>query len=79
MVETIFLGAIVTGFVQWLKNAFNTSTAGTLALVALLSFILAVGGAVLQHFNLLPAFLAIVASASTIYAFIVQHMEAPSA
>ena len=75
MIETIALGALVSALVQWLKNALGTNKAGTLALVAVLSFALAGGAWLLQHYNLWAQFLAIVATASTIYAFIIQHME----
>lgn len=73
--SSVLLGVLVTALVQWLKNAFKTDKVGTLAIVAVLSFILAIGAWVLAHFNLLETFLAIVASATTIYAFVVQHME----
>lgn len=75
MVETALLGAIVSGLVQLIKNAMGTTKAGTLAVVAVLSFVLAFGVWFLQQYNLWTSFLAIVASASTIYAFFIQHFE----
>jgi len=75
MIETVLLGAIVTGVVQWLKNKYQTSKAGTLAIVAVSSFVLAIGAMLLQHFNLWGTFISVVATATTIYAFIIQHFE----
>lgn len=75
MVESALLGALVSGFVQILKTQMNTSKAGTLAAVAVLSFVLAFAGWMIQSFNLWTTFLSILASASAIYAFIIQHME----
>jgi len=76
MVESALLGAIVVGLVQFIKNLTNTTKTGTLAFVAVFSFVLAFGGWYLQQHNLWSQFLTIVASASAIYAFIVQHFEA---
>lgn len=75
MVESALLGAIVSGIVQFIKNSMNTTKAGTLAVVAVLSFVFAFGVWLLQTYNLWTSFLAIVASASTIYAFFIQHFE----
>lgn len=76
MLESALLGAIVSGFVQLIKSTMNTTKVGTLAIVAVLSFVLAFGGWLLQQYNLWTQFLAIVASASAIYAFFIQHFEA---
>lgn len=77
--SSILLGVLTTALVQWLKNAFKTDKVGTLVIVAVTSFVLALFGWLLAHFNLMATFLTIVASATTIYAFIVQHLEDQSA
>lgn len=79
MIETLLLGALVTGLVQWLKNKYATSKVGTLFIVALLSFAGAFIAYTLQHFDLWETTLKIVATATTIYAFIIQHFEADTA
>lgn len=76
--SSILLGAIVTGLVQWLKSAMATSKVGTLFILAMLSIVFAIGGAVLAHFNLLSLFWGIIGTATTIYAFIVQFLEQPA-
>lgn len=75
MIETVFLGVIVSGSVQWLKGKFATDKAGTLLIVAGASFVIAVGIYFLQNFNLWQTFLGILASAAAVYAFIIQHFE----
>lgn len=76
--SSIVLGLIVTALVQWLKNVLATSKVGTLFIVAVLSIVFAIGGALLQHFNLLDLFWGIVGSATVIYSFIVQFLEKPA-
>jgi len=75
IVESIVLGVLVSAAVQWLKKKYKTSKKGTLAMVAVISIVLAFAGWILQQFNMLATFSVILASASTVYAFILQHLE----
>ena len=76
--SSIVLGVIASALVQWLKNAFATSKVGTLAILAIVSIVLALVGIVIQHFNLLDMFLGILATANIIYAFLIQFLEKPA-
>lgn len=73
--ESILVGALVSGIVQWYKNKFKTTEAGTLLAVAAASLVFAAIGWVLQEFNLLQTFWVILGSATAIYAYIVKHLE----
>lgn len=77
--SSVLLGVLATALVQWLKNAFKTDRVGTLAILAVVSLILALFGWLLAQFNLYATFATIVASATTIYAFIVQFLESDKA
>ena len=75
ILESIVGGILVSAAVQWLKKKFETSKRGTLVIVAVLSIVLAFAGWILQKFNMLATFSVILASASTVYAYVIQHME----
>lgn len=72
--ELAILGALATIVVQVLKQNFDNK-AVTLGILAVVSFVLAVGVWFIQEHNLWEWFLGIMATANLIYAFIVQHFE----
>ena len=74
LVELAILGAVASLLVQWLKQGGN-SKLHTLTILVVVSFVLAVGVWALQQYNLWAWFLGIVATANTIYAFVLQHVE----
>lgn len=74
--ELALLGVVATAFVQFLKKRFSNNKATTLAILVVVSLLLAIGVWLLQEYNLWAWFLGIMASANMIYAFIVQHIEA---
>lgn len=75
MVSYVFLGVLVTGLVQWLKNKYKTSKSGTLMIVAGLSIAFGVILKLLEWYNLMESVLSILAASTAVYAFIVQHFE----
>jgi cyanate permease len=74
LAELAILGVLATALVQWLKQKY-ASKAVTLAILVVISFILAVGVWLIQENNLWTWFLGIMATANLIYSFIVQHFE----
>lgn len=74
LAELAILGAIATALVQWIKQS-QKSKAFTLAVLVVVSFVLAVGLWLVQEYNLWAWFLGIMATANLIYSFIIQHFE----
>jgi len=74
LAELAILGAVATALVQWLKQKYD-SKAVTLAMLVVVSFVLALGVWFIQENNLWTWFLGIMATANLIYSFIVQHLE----
>ena len=73
--QIAIVGVVTSGIVQLIKNKFGTSSNGTKALVIGLSLVFGIGIYFLQqNVELYQAVLGILATASTVYAFVVKGL-----
>lgn len=71
----LFLGVLVSAFVQVIKKYLGTNTLGTLLATLILSVVCAVGAYFLKYFGWMDAFMQIITSAGAFYAFIIRNIE----
>jgi hypothetical protein len=71
----LIVGVIVTLLIQFLKNAFGTSSYGTLAMVAVISIIAAWGYVALRDKSFWPSFIQVLSFSGSVYTFFVQRFE----
>lgn len=72
--ELAILGALASVLVQWIKQA-GKSKLFTLVVLVVVSFVISIFVWLLQEYNLWQWFLGIMAAASLVYAFLLQHIE----
>lgn len=72
--ELTILGALASVLVQWLKQK-GQSKLFSLTVLVVVSVVLAVGAWFIQEYGFWELFLGIMASASLIYSFLIQHLE----
>lgn len=71
----VFAGVVVSLLVQFLKRALNTTKQGTLAIMAVIAIIGAIGFSVLQMYGMVDSLMQIIATAGAFYAFIIKNVD----
>ena len=71
----LFVGVLVSLFVQFVKTTFKTTTLGTLLVVAVLAIIGSAAAYFLTEKGLYESALQILATAGAFYAFIIRVIE----